>query len=78
LDAVDRIHLRLALFKPVDRELWTAVAKSFHNLLDDSGHLAAAMRTVTLESTHAADLVMEQLVWAQRGVLQSPYDENQD
>ena len=62
------VRLRIALFKPVDRELWTAVSKSYRNLLDDAGRVAAATRTVALESPAAADLVMERLVWSLEGL----------
>ena len=62
------VRLRIALFKPVERELWTAVSKSYQNLLDDAARAAAARRTVALESPAAADLVMERLVWSLQGL----------
>ena len=62
------LRLRIALFKPVDRKLWTAVAKSYRNLLDDTARAAAARRTVALESPAAADLVMERLDWSLEGL----------
>ena len=75
-DSIGRVRVRIALFKPVDRELWAFVSRSYGNLLDDAGRLTAARRTLVLESAAAADLVMERLVWAQEGVLRSDEFEN--
>ena len=71
--AVAGVRLRLVLFKPVDRQLWTAVSKSFENLLNETGRNLAAARTVTLESPATADRVMGRLDWATEGVLKSAY-----
>jgi tetratricopeptide (TPR) repeat protein len=70
LDAVGAVYVRLALFKPIDRELWGTVSKSYRNLLNDGGLLAATERTVVFESAEAADAVVERLDWARAGVLQ--------
>jgi tetratricopeptide (TPR) repeat protein len=66
---VAKLHLRLALFKPVDRALFAGVVKSYRNVLDDAGLAAAEARTVVLESPEAADRVIGRLEWFTEGVI---------
>ena len=68
VSAVRGVRLRVALFKPVDPDLWAVVSKSFRNRLDEVGLVRAKRRTVVLESRAAADLVTERLTWALEGL----------
>jgi hypothetical protein len=69
---VAAIRLRVALFKPVDADLWAAVAKSFDNLLDEPGRLEAASRTVPLPTAQAADQALFRLIWLYGGLGLTP------
>lgn len=66
--AVRGVTLRLALYKPVDRELWNVVAKSYRNLLDEPGLAAAAGRAVAYDGVSAADRVLDGPYWAAQGL----------
>jgi tetratricopeptide (TPR) repeat protein len=69
LDAVGGVRLRMAFFKPVDHDLWVAVEKSYKNLLNETGRIAAGTRSVPFASPEAADLVISRLEWATEGEL---------
>jgi tetratricopeptide (TPR) repeat protein len=70
LNSAGGVHIRMALFKPVDRELWRAVSRSYENLLNETGLMAATERSVVFESAEAADSVVGRLDWARAGLLQ--------
>lgn len=47
---VDKICIRLRLFKKYDAELWNLVEKSYHNLLDKGGLMLVRSRMLEMES----------------------------
>ncbi len=63
-----RLRLRVRLFKPVDRDLWRQVQKSYQNLLDAPGLAAATARTLPFENADRADRVITDLPWAREGI----------
>jgi tetratricopeptide (TPR) repeat protein len=67
--SVARVHLRLALFKPIDRALFAGVAKSYRNLLNDAGLAEAEARTVLDDSPDAADRVYSRQWWYAEGII---------
>lgn len=71
---VGRLEIRIALFKPVDADLWSAVEKSYENLLDEEGRADAAARTVTFPSAEGADAVLGRLGWAQAALFRPPVE----
>jgi len=64
---VTRVRLRLALFKPIDRALWSLIDKSYANLLQEDARAAARARTVLFETAAQADSVMTRLTGANEG-----------
>ena len=63
-------HLRLVMrsFKPMDRALWTIVALSYHNLVNDTGRVAAEARTALFEKDDQADAALAHPWWARAGL----------
>jgi hypothetical protein len=67
--AAGGIRLRLAVYKPIDRPLWSTIVKSYSNVLDDAGLAAARQRTVAFATPEAADLVLARTGWSKEGRL---------
>jgi tetratricopeptide (TPR) repeat protein len=65
---ISLVRLRLCLYKPVDPATWQMVVPAYHNLLDESGLVAAEARTLLLPSTAAADSVLLRPRWATVGL----------
>jgi hypothetical protein len=76
LRSVSQLRLRVALFKPVDRDLWRVVSRSYENLLNEAALRAATERSVVFASADAADSVVARLGWARAGLLDSLDDPN--
>lgn len=67
-DGLERVRIRLRLFKPADPVLWKSVQTAFANRLDADGLAAAAARTVPLARAGLADSVMVHREWAVEGM----------
>jgi tetratricopeptide (TPR) repeat protein len=65
---VSRVRVRLRLFKPLDRELWGLIRKSYRNLLDEAGLAAVAERSLPFDGVERADRAITDLPWAREGV----------
>jgi len=66
-DGIDRIRLRIRLFKPADGELVRSVRTAYSNLLDADGLARADGRMVPLARAGLADSVLTYPDWATKG-----------
>lgn len=66
-EGIDRIRLRIRLFKPADRELVRSVRAAYANLLDADGLARADDRMVSLARPGLADSVLTYPDWATKG-----------
>lgn len=65
---VSRVTLELRLYKPMDRDLWLLMRKSYLNLLDPAGFRADSARSLPFPDAERADRVLTDLPWAREGL----------
>ena len=65
---VGRVVLDLRLYKPMDKDLWLLMRKSYLNLLDPAGFLADSARSLPFPDAERADRVLTDLPWAREGL----------
>jgi tetratricopeptide (TPR) repeat protein len=66
--AVQRVRIRMALFKPVEAAPGAGGTKTNRNLLDHAGLEAAARRVIPVADARAADQMLGRLRWAREGL----------
>lgn len=71
-DGMERVRIRMRLFKPADAAIWKSVRTAYNNLLDADGLAAASTRTVPLARPGLADSVMAHREWAVEGLADRP------
>ncbi len=71
-DGMERVRIRIRLFKPADPAIWKSVRTAHNNLLDADGLAAATTRTVPLDRPGLADSVMVHREWAVEGLADRP------
>lgn len=62
------LHVRLRLFKPVDRDFWETVSAAYRNVLDTEGLALARDRSALYDGADAADQVTGRQEWATEGI----------
>jgi tetratricopeptide (TPR) repeat protein len=72
---VARVQLRLRLFKPLDKDLWGQIRKSYWNLLDTQGLAQAEARTLVFPDAERADRALSDLPWAHEGLMAALRDQ---